>query len=522
MKDFQGLPALPADLFLTIICRFLDPVDIVRCRRVSTVWYDAFTNPLFLRAALVWHHNHARDIRRLRETGELDASLDTGDEAARIRWIHTFDRVSSRYHSLRKGKPRSVTKIDNLLFDERPLRYHMQDSYLQFEHYESEWTYDSGLLVYADGITQSFVLMDVESSTKSVVPFLLENRIVRRIRLQHDVLIIEWAVAGRHTCPTNPAIQPHFVSAFDIIIHSPPDLPWLPQRKAVFRSEWKLQSYGCDLYEQHRFFSTHTSSHYAVYMSHEQGPKPNRKLRNSLMIWDIQRLVQSSEITNANPGPTLLKRFYCKDLDFYGIDEVSPPSCWNLKLDQDTTGMVYLTRDVNTLRAGNDLVLYCPTQTDCDERVVGIPILGAGPQWEFDTEDPSQHLAYSAFIDQQRSLPRSTWPTPLRQRTLAVHRVHDEIANISFWACQWTDEQSAWQIWISGTDPTGEEWKARLDPPDAWPLLYTWIQGDERWIVGQAGDKLHILRFESDQGDWNSPTNRFLASIRARASSQLY
>ena len=503
MKDshsFHGLPALPADLFLIIIC-FLDPIDIVRCRRVSTLWNDAFTNPQFLRAALVSHHGRARDVRRLKESGELDVPLDTGDEETRIRWIRNFDRVSSRYHSLRRGKPQSVTRIDNLRFLSNSFHNMIEDNYIQFEQCESEWTYDSGFLVYADPGIHWYILMDVESSTKSIVPFSLGNRTVRRIRLQHNVLIIEWA-AGKYIHTSSvPRVQLHFVSAFDII-PTAPDFPWLPQRQVVLRSEWKLQSYGCDLYPQHRFFSTHTSTHYAVYILHRHEQGPNGGLVTSLMIWDIQLPRQSSAVTNPGPGPTLLKIFYWNDLEFYGIRWGAPPSCWNLKLDADTTGMVYFTEIPNRLMHGNDIVIHCPQRPRLHQHIVGIPILGAGPRWEVHKEDNSCPHAHSNFIKPQKLWQRFTAPTLRRlgsflrcMATLAVQKVHDEVADISFWSCQWTDEQREWQIWISGTDSTGKEWKAQLDQSEASPLVYTRIHADERWIVGQAANQIHILRF---------------------------
>lgn len=46
------LPDLPTDLYPTVT-RYLDPIDVVRCRLVSKIWFREFTDESFLRDVLV-------------------------------------------------------------------------------------------------------------------------------------------------------------------------------------------------------------------------------------------------------------------------------------------------------------------------------------------------------------------------------------------------------------------------------------------------------------------------------------
>ena len=131
---------LPAGIFLIIIQQFLEPLDIVRCRGVSVHWYYAFTNLVFLRAALLWKYPQARETGSLKALGELKCFPDTGDIYERGKWMHIFDRVAARYQSLSSRKPRSVTNVLTFHEQQKPIQPFARrlgkkpKEYLQFQH----------------------------------------------------------------------------------------------------------------------------------------------------------------------------------------------------------------------------------------------------------------------------------------------------------------------------------------------------------------------------------------------------
>lgn len=132
---------------------------------------------------------------------------------------------------------------------------------------ETEWTYDSGLLVYPDRIEmQAYMLLDIEQDTISIVPFDIKGRIVRRIRLKHNLLVFEWAERiPYHKLNDFEFVHRHYVTAFDVQ-PAKNSFTWLPQWKISFRSERKLHYLGFPLSAQDCWFSDHSTTHYTVYI----------------------------------------------------------------------------------------------------------------------------------------------------------------------------------------------------------------------------------------------------------------
>jgi len=163
----------------------------------------------------------------------LVPSVSSDTNEVQKAWRQAFDKVAARYCALKSGRPRSITKrmlrlpLKNRWEEkiaigskhhppqhvhhpvhrwDRCMHISLPDaamygmrvnrrtaSIVLVDLEETEWTYDAGLLVYFDMGTQSYVLLDIESNTTSIIPFDFSERIVRRLRLEHSLLIIEWA-----------------------------------------------------------------------------------------------------------------------------------------------------------------------------------------------------------------------------------------------------------------------------------------------------------------------------------------
>lgn len=519
MNALYQLPYLPADVFLIVITRFLEPIDIVRCRRVSRQWFSAFTNPVFLRYALLWHHRHAREVIQLQGTDDPDASLDTTIARVRAtaRWLHTFDTVAARYHSLKTGKPQSITKIsicEPLPSVIKPCGKRLQigGEYFRLNFHELSWTYNSGLLVYADPVSQRYVLLDIAANDKTTVPFECDKSNVRRIRLKSNVLIIEWAEGDSWpNSSRNEGVPGHFATAYDIV-KLPCSLGWV----IPFRSEWRLDLPGSPVRKLDRFFSAHTSTHYAVYTWHAS-PKgrQNDEPIESLLVWDIQlpSSYRPSDHTSIDRhpdvGPKLIKNFDAVSLDFYDIRQPRSPELWSLKLDEDALGMLYLTEDSNVFvnhcfdgNTGQVALFY-------RQRVVGIPIAGEGPRWESEKNKNSER-SYTRGEWCTRPRAASCWRYKWLPHSIGMKEFEDEPARLSFTLVHSVKSVRSSQVWISGRDWSGNDWTALLDESSqGWLTMHDAdIVGEERWIIRQQGDSIQILRFDKMQAATAGPKRR--------------
>lgn len=161
------LPDLPTDLFL-IVTRYLDPIDIVRCRLVSKSWHREFTDESFLRDVLVREYGESRDVRALAEL-EFRYMVPSGSDFGQFQdiWRRTLDCDIKTP----MGKQSNFQDHHVPIYSwGRYLRMADQQSVLLEEQeqvptdlLETEWTYDSGLLVYLDMIeVPAYVLLDIE------------------------------------------------------------------------------------------------------------------------------------------------------------------------------------------------------------------------------------------------------------------------------------------------------------------------------------------------------------------------
>ena len=290
MEKVSDLTDLPTDIFL-IVTNFLDARDIVRCRSISKRWHKEFNSDPFLQDILVRDYSRAREVRSLltKESSELELRQNKNSNEVPISLKNTFDKVVARYFALKSGKPWSSTELmlhlplknpwanHNLIGNQYPIgrwsryvtpgltlplriRGSREERHVPTDLEETEWTYDAGLLAYYDVDVHAYVLLDIESNTTSIVPFSIKDQVVRRLRLKHSLLIVEWAErCPYHKLNDDEDVHRHFATAYDVL-PAPKTFPWLPRWNATFRNEWKLHYLGFPLTPRDCWLSTPLSN----------------------------------------------------------------------------------------------------------------------------------------------------------------------------------------------------------------------------------------------------------------------
>jgi hypothetical protein len=212
----MNITELPNDIFLLIVA-YLSPTDLILNRCVSRGFYSTFTESELSRHFLLQHYPRARE-------------LHDADPSKSKDWARIFARVASRYHHLKAGTPRRIEKLalwKSLQLPSWARFYPIApwQRYLQFEektapfHYPDPlWTFDEGLLVLPSSARQRYLLYDLGAGTFSNVDFESEKKIVRRIRLNQKVLVVEWCEPeAYHQLNENEIVFRHFATAFDIV-----------------------------------------------------------------------------------------------------------------------------------------------------------------------------------------------------------------------------------------------------------------------------------------------------------------
>lgn len=161
------------------------------------------------------------------------------------------------------------------------------------------------------------------------------------------------------------------------------------------------------LNSQDRFFSTHTSTHYAQYLW-----QPNRSAWGedepieSLAIWDISS--PSTYRPSLDPagrakppateGPRVVRRFSFADLDFYNIRQGPSPVLHKLELDGQN---VYVIEEDHRWIVGQQARDTLPRLHQV--KTTGIPF-GAGPRYEDECgSDGDIHLSFCERASDARS-----------------------------------------------------------------------------------------------------------------------
>ena len=538
MGPVLDLPDLPTDVFL-MITRLLDPIDLVRCRLVSNSWHEEFIDESFLRKILVREYGYAPEVSALQES-EVENVLDEPyvDDLGQSRdvWRNAFDKVIARKLAIQSGKPRSVTKLDlrsglkvlrkqagisNLRFPVGPWdRYQKprrdrtasakmwQGSRVPTDLFETEWTYDSGLLVYADMIEiQSYVLLDIEQATVSIVPFDINDRVVRRVRLKHNLLIFEWAEKeSYHRLNELEDVHRHYVTAFDVQFQKF-SFPWLTRWKITFRSEWKLHYLGFPLSTQDCWFSDHSTTHYAVYFwQMNRSAWGENEPIESLLIWDISKPSSHRPSDDYSGGsqlptaPLLVKKLSYLDLDFLTIRQRDTPFLRRIALDGNTCVYFFeegCIREMG-LHVGHGYEAGRRNPGDVVwERITSIPVLGHGPRWEDRHGKDStsngewQHANFKG-PDPLMPIRATCWRYVGMGKGIRNQIVRDELAGIMYFVIQRTIGHP--EIWVSDSD----SWLAEVHLHHLQSFKWRWnaIDGDERHLIIQSDEELHILHFD--------------------------
>ncbi|KAL4979489.1 hypothetical protein BDW66DRAFT_103383 [Aspergillus desertorum] len=387
--DFRelDLPLLPRELFWMILDH-LGSSDIVRCRRVSRLWNEAFGDPANLIPLLKKLFPLASEVRELYGNQSRLEDLNNKEH-----WRSLFDRVASRYDHLSRGKPSSIQRLklceefgisgEREWFQVQPWDIHashlMQRVDLPFS--ESFWSYEDGLLVYPSADNNCLVLMDLDSGREFMVPFIITGKVIRRVRLQRQVLVVEWAEPKAfHWLNDSDGVHRHFASSFDV---SKASSGW----SITFRNEWKIMFLGHPLSERDRFYSTHSRSYYAIYIW-----QPNRSLYTadedapieSLSIWDISRpssyrpsLDPTGRLRaeGENSGPFIASRFGFRELGFYSVRQRGLPGIQWLNITEDNQSIEIFE---NSCTGPVDRFVG-PAEWTSQVRVTSIPVNGYGP-----------------------------------------------------------------------------------------------------------------------------------------------
>ncbi|KAL3481201.1 hypothetical protein BJX99DRAFT_243829 [Aspergillus californicus] len=392
-EDSQALdlPLLPRELFWMVL-DLLQPRDIVRCRRVCRLWNDAFKDPANVIPLLKKFFPMAAEVRELYTDPTHELLLDSEDSTC-LRLL--FDQIASRYDHLNRGKPKSIQRLrlceefgisgEREWFQVQPWDIHashlMQRVDMPFS--ESFWSYDDGLLVYPSADHTCLVLLDLESDKRSMVPFIITGKVIRRIRLQRQVLIVEWAEPKAfHWLNESDGVHRHFASSFDVTRESD---GW----GITFRNEWKIMFLGHPLSERDRFYSTHSQTHYAIYIW-----QPNRSLYTadddapieSLSVWDISK--PSSYRPSLDPtgrlrqqkgdsSPHIVSRFGFRVLGFYSVRQRGLPGIQWLNITEDNQSIEIFE---NSCTGPVDRFVG-PAEWTSQVHVTSIPVNGYGPCW---------------------------------------------------------------------------------------------------------------------------------------------
>ncbi|OTB01550.1 hypothetical protein M426DRAFT_323438 [Hypoxylon sp. CI-4A] len=407
----KDLTDLPNDLFL-LITSYLSPQDSVLCRRVSRSWLSAFTNENVSWTLMRWHFPRSREMRQ--------ATAESDDEKKKKKkkqpnWARLFAKVARRYYYLRAAKPRLTEKIDcvhegGALFRAvtpwtRWLRWN--ESTAVFQHRDPTWCFDDGLLVYQEAVSTQWVAYDLETRHRFPVPFDSLEKTVRRVRLTCGVLVVEWCEReAYHQLNAQEKVYRHFATAFDVqrsrsSTTSTSDVQSTSTTTIwhiTFRSEWKIHFLGFPLNNYDRFFSAHTSTHYAIYIwQPNRSPWGEEDPLEQLIIWDISNpspyrpsLDPAGMHKPDEEGPTVINRFTWRDLGFLGLRQRHTPSFREILLDDRN---VYVHEEEHRWLAGQHSSLSPPRHHLV--RCTGIPFVGMGPRWRDECcADGDVHMSF--------------------------------------------------------------------------------------------------------------------------------
>ncbi|KAL5320586.1 hypothetical protein ACEPPN_011396 [Leptodophora sp. 'Broadleaf-Isolate-01'] len=495
----MDITTLPNDLF-RLILEYLSPEELILYRRVSKQFHATLTETDLCRHLLLQLFPRSREVRCMTSNTSKD-------------WGHEFLRVATRYHHLRLGTPTDIEKLPlaksfvlpawSRNFPVAPWQRHLkfEDKTSPFHYPDTLWTFDAGILIFPSPEAQSYVLYDLGSGTKSSFDLESEKKIVRRIRLKDGVLVVEWCEhEPYHQLNENEMVYRHFATAYDV--KRTDDGNW----SVIFRNEWKIHFLGFPLNSQDRFFSAHTSTHYALYMwQKNRSAWGEDDPIEALAIWDISSpsaykpsgdpagKTKPSDVTE---GAHVIRRFSFSDLDFYRIRQSWDPILRCLELDE---GHVYVITESHRWivgqQASNDLPPLHHVKT------TGIPF-SVGPARE--DECGANGDTDISFCDNESDI-RSPNIAPCWRHEefpyLTVTEMVDSDAGVVLSARHCFMLEAISLEITSKVDMSEPEYAISLRD-DLWPQLLGKgkLCGDERFVIGEnANNEVVILHFDDQR-----------------------
>lgn len=532
-RTTKQLIDLPNDVFLLVVS-YLSPEDSIVCRLVNRSWHFTFASDDVGCNLMKLHFPRSREMR------------ETTTFSHRPEWTVIYNEVARRYHHLRAARPHLVEKIKVAREDEsNPVHFgvapwnrvlHFNDNTAPFAYRDAAWCMDDGLLVYLaeDG---RCLAHDLGMRHEFTVPFDTLGKTIRRTRLACGVLIIEWCERKPyHQLNDRGTVHRHFATAFDVercpqrsssrspkfsVVRSVSDSS---EWTITFRSEWKIHFLGLPLNREDRFFSTHTKTHYAMYLwQPNRSPWGEGGPLEQLTVWDISFPSQYRPSTDptgslrsdSDLGPHVIQRLNWRDLAFLGLRQGDTPSLREILLDDCN---VYIHEEQHRWLAGPQSSLHPPRHHLV--RCTGIPMTGVGPTW-FDEccADGDVNLS---FCPRAGSLARLSSHDPTTTTTyttgwpglapcwrhedfpyLTTSEMVDPAAGVRIVArqCFMMEALSVFvlpRISIKEEDENGDEGHEIRFTDDMWGELMGKgrICGDERFVVGEDMEGLvTIVRF---------------------------
>lgn len=415
-----ALVNLPYYIFSDILC-CLPPIQVVRCRRISRILHEALTRDELCITLISRHFPNSLEGRRLRQLlkAEDGESLERGD------WAAVFAQLARRYHHLGRAKPwktinvpvlKDATLLQGVATWNRILALNSKNAL--FHYQDPVWTVapTEGLLVYpapkTDSSEPEYRARDLATGVEVKVPFDIKGKIVRRLRISHGILVVEWCPnTGGITINATEAFRRHFATVYDVRRTGSWD-GVIPQRLAAgaaaptytweirFRCEFEIHHLGLPVNSVDRFFSTHNATHYAIYVwQASRYPSPAQSNIagpiERLTIWEFgapSGYRPSEDVLGVGKrdptaGPRVIRRMGNSHLGAWSVSQGLSPSLRTLALDDCTwdafgstaCGHVFFTEEEHRWAAGPHRSLNLPRFHLV--KTTGIPLIGDGPRW---------------------------------------------------------------------------------------------------------------------------------------------
>ncbi|CAH0049639.1 unnamed protein product [Clonostachys solani] len=399
---------LPYSLFWEIIAH-LPAVDALVCRRLSTGALRTLTSPEVSLSLLLLHFPRSREGRLLRDCIQNGAysELKQGHSLAPL-----FARLTRRYYHLGNATPWRTREVQVLKDDNHLHAVHTWDRVLSrdgeldpFQAREPLWAFgtDEALLVYPSPDGQGFLARDLHSQLEARVPFDVSGKVIRRVRLNSRILIVEWC--EEQPCEflnSRVAVYRHYATAFDLtpasggsVSHDLTNGLDVPEKTQSFpwsitwRSEWKIHDLGI---LQDRFFSAHNATHYAIYIWQSSGGLWGvNDPRERLMVYELGEATPEFDSTGDKmpvpESPRLVQNWMNSELSTLGVRQRISPKLRGIYLDAITwnsqtksaCGHIFVhEEDHRNLEGPHRGVLRARHH---HVKSTGIPLTLTGPKW---------------------------------------------------------------------------------------------------------------------------------------------